>query len=1203
MNNIIKDTSKYISILNNKLNRDKNSSLNDILNSFSQLSKDYPEYTENIEVNKYTSPDFYKCTYEEQQDFINEQMQFVECLVTNSIRINKGMVWGWHEVFNLLHDKEYAKTEKNNRKALFPTSYNTRPIGEPAFDMWNGLQVIDLDIKNAELAEKLKHVIFKELNQYHWFLGCCVSASGKSLHVWTKIQSIGDNHEHKKIEFYCNFRHKYSYVYIVLLKYAPVYGYTKEDIVKFMDMAMGKPQQASYISSDNTAYVNTNFIDTRLDVNFEQAYSTGISSIDWISHPDLKEIFSKLNWFSNNSSDSSIEISDIENLPSRDVSKSGGKKHYKHNKRWQLANTLTSIYGSSKALDILVDICKDTPYSELAGDVKTASIHDKPISIWAVKELNKYHGFNIKIKSPENREDLNKIETIIKNSDDGIDPIRILNDNVKKTKLHLNSNQYLSDIKDDIIKNLNHITLLEAGAGYGKTEMIKSLNAKTLLILPFTSTIKAKVEASEVTKDWLSFYGNKRPTLDDILGDYSISMTIDKFSRLNVYELDQANFKYIVIDESHLLFTSSYRGVMSPCIQRLANCKAKVIMMTGTPTGEMLFFPNIKHIKVEKDDTREKKFTIHFVPRTIEKTYELSLAIAKDIVDGKKILFPTNKGNLFFEQMTGIIQQIITEKFKNPKIVNSFYYKKSNYGDEYMDSINVDKSIGNNDIIFCTDYLSVGVDICDRYRFSVYFDEMRIPQDIEQFANRLRNNNLYINLFLETEDNAGLPIDYTHVYKLDLSFDDKDLLYARDLIQTCNDMLWRNKEESKYNPVISTIISKNPYLKYDENDCLYYIDETTYKLKIFEDRYSDYSKQLPVMQDMMKYYGYNVSSVNFTNRVPDSQIEQIETYFKDCRNKRYNYNTTQTLMFLDHINDSNIDMYRDLLRGSYEIFKDDKFEIDRNENNLYCTDIEILEKNIPIVLGLYKFYDCDTIKDIFRYCIESKQNKINYSKLNRIRKFVNIEYNRKRKRLDFPIIHFMNSARDFATNNPTVTSKEIIEWLAKYAAKYADSVKDVVVEDIKYLEDIFEMIKELWSVVIIQSRPKNGNISISPFELLWTRKADINDIYGGSQYTKEFFLNELIDNIEEKENDEEEIGELEKTSKLKLIDVEKDLQNVIHSTFDYKIYSIEDNSNDRFLKKQYNTNSMRDTIFGDTSYNTNETSYMDEIKEQNLFTE
>ena len=31
---------------------------------------------------------------------------------------------------------------------------------------------------------------------------------------------------------------------------------------------------------------------------------------------------------------------------------------------------------------------------------------------------------------------------------------------------HINKNQYLGHIKDDILKNLSHITLLEAGAGY-----------------------------------------------------------------------------------------------------------------------------------------------------------------------------------------------------------------------------------------------------------------------------------------------------------------------------------------------------------------------------------------------------------------------------------------------------------------------------------------------------------------------------------------------------------------------------------------------------------------------------------------------------------------------------------------------------------------------------------------------------------------
>ena len=272
------------------------------------------------------------------------------------------------------------------------------------------------------------------------------------------------------------------------------------------------------------------------------------------------------------------------------------------------------------------------------------------------------------------------------------DPTRVLNDSTVATTIYIKSNQYLSDVKDQILNNLSHITLLEAGAGYGKTEMIKSLKSKTLLILPFTSTIKAKVEADKKTSDWLYFYGSKRPSLEDILGDRNMSMTIDKFSRLNVFELDQAGFEYIVIDESHLLFTSSYRDVMSPAIQRLANCKAKVIMMTGTPTGEMLFFPNIKHIKVIKDDDRIKEFQIHMMPSKTELLIEMCKAMADDINEGKKILFPTNKGNLWYDQMTGLIQKFLLMKGSS-KELKAFYYKKSNYGDESMETINIDKSI------------------------------------------------------------------------------------------------------------------------------------------------------------------------------------------------------------------------------------------------------------------------------------------------------------------------------------------------------------------------------------------------------------------------------------------------------------------------------------------------------------------------------
>lgn len=1167
----------------------KEKSLTDILTSFSQISPDYNELNEvneNIIDQNYSSENYNECSEEEQEEFFSDQLQFIETLVVNSIYEKVGIIWNWGDIYNLMKDPTYKNTEKIKRKVVYSSSTNQRPIGDMSYNVWNGLQIIDIDIKDEALALKLKQVLFNELKQYHWFLGCCISASGKSCHVWTKITPISIETDARRIEYACNFRHKYSYIYIVLMKYSKQFGYTKDDIFKYMDMAMCKPQQGIFISSDNNALLNTNFKDLRLDVNFESAFHSGVTSIDWITHPDLKDIFHKLEWFNTETKeDENIEITNISGINDRDVSKSSGRRHYKHAQRWQLANTLTSIYGEEKALQIMIEICEGTPKQELRGDVKTASIHNKPISIWAVKELNKNHGFKLKIKADNlYNEDIKKLEEELKDANIELDPTKILNDHTSSVILHMKNNQYLSDLKDEIIGNLSHITLLEAGAGYGKTEMIKSLKAKTLLILPFTSTIKAKVEADEKTSDWLYFYGNKRPTLDDILGDRNMSMTIDKFSRLNVFELDQARFEYIVIDESHLLFTSSYRDVMSPAIQRLANCKAKIIMMTGTPTGEMLFFPNIKHIKVIKEDYRVKEFQINMVPTKMEKLLEMCSSMAKDIIDGKKILFPTNKGNLYYDQITGLVQRYLTD-YKCSKDLHTFYYKKSNYGEESMETINIDKSIGNNDIILCTTYLSVGVDICDKYRFSVYFNEPWIAQDIEQFANRLRNNDLYIKMFLEQEDTTGVAINYYYTQPLDLNFSEKDLLFARDLIHTCNDMLERNNEESKYNPLIQSLLSSNRYLKYDENDCRYYIDETTYKLKVFEERYTEYSKQLEVLTNGMKYYGYTVITNISSKRVDPKKKDDAENFLKETRHNRYSYATTETFKFLDHLSDGNIDMYKDLLKGSYEVFKDDEYKVEREENNIYASDIEVLERNIPIVLGLYKFYDCPTIRDIFEYCVDKKQNRINYTKLNRIRRFVQIEANRKKKRLDFPILKFVRQTQDWVKAHSSTTEMEINKYLADYSVAYANSVKNLVIDDKEYLETIFELTKDLWKVIVIQSRPIKGKVGIVPFELLWEKKTDLSDFYGGSQLTKSFFAEELINNMTDEFDEDDELinTPFEITEKKKLSDVESELPNVIHKPYGYYEYSEMDESNKRFMRKQENTNSLRDTIFNQTN--------------------
>ena len=1185
-------------------------SLTQILENFSQLSQDYKNVNDIKEsiVNNYSNISLLNCTIDEQNDFIDNVLGKIKTLVQKSIYDKEGIVWTWKDIYKLLIDPIYYNTDKGKRKVVFSALSTIRPTGEDAYALWNGLQIIDLDIKNEELANKLKIILFNNLSKYSWFLGICLSASRKSLHIWTKITPISVEYKNRRIEYLCNFRHKYSYVYIILLQYAEQLGYTKEDIINnFLDQSMDHVQQGVFISSDYNPLVNTNFNDLRLDINFEPAFNNGIESINWVSHPDLKLIFRKWEWFTNNNIDKTIEIKSISDIQDRDISKNK-KIHYKHAQRWQLANTLTALYGEEKALQIMIEICTETPYKELKGDVHTAATHNKPVSIWGIQTLNKNHGFKIQIKESleklQNQEIKEISEKIENEKDNSVDPTKILNDNVSKVILNLKYNQYLSDIKNQIIQNLGKITLLEAGAGYGKTEMIKSLKDKTLLILPFTSTIKAKVESSEVTKDWLYYYGNKRPTLEELLGDKNISMTIDKFSRLNVMELDQANFKYIVIDESHLLYTSSYRNVMSPTIQRLANCSAKVIMMTGTPTGEILFFPGIKNIKVIKEDRRIKDVEIHMCKTRNEKLVMMCQAMANDIIDGKKIIYPCNNGNLYYEQFIGVLSKILEEKqFDRP--LKSFYYKKSNYGDESMVDIEVNKSIGNNDIIVCTNYLSVGVDICDKYNFNIYFSQLWIPQDIEQFANRVRNNDLYIKIFLEKQDSSGNQINYHLTNPLNLQFDNSTLLLIKDLVRTCNDMIERNEEESKYNPIIQSLLSTNNYIKYDENDAKYYIDETAFKLKIFEERYSDYSKQLNVLTNNLKYYGYTIGIINHDNI--DEIIfneEKAEEILKNCRNHHFCENTLKTFKFLRHINDENIDIYKDILKGSYSIFTDDEYKEIRNENNIYAEDLEIILKNLPIYLTLYKFYNPEIIIEIFEYCKDIKSNRINYSKLNRIRRLVTIEDNRRKNRIDFPIYKYIVDAQKYAKANPYVIKTDIEHWVGEYTAKICNVVKNVVVDDKNYLDMMYDLLKELFDIVVIKKQPTNGTIHIEPFILLWEKKIDINDIFGGYMNTKEFFLQDLVDNmkpIEYMGDQYIESYQLPHTEKLKLDDIKQDIENIINKPYDYFKYSELDGSNERFMTKQQNTNHLSNIINNTSIIINNDNTIKKDNKQYTLF--
>ncbi len=1196
------DIKNYYKRLTGAYSKDK--SITQIYDEFKCLNDDYEEFKESLnQPYKYSSYDYNSLSNEERDDFNRSELNVIDVLLCNKIYDTKGSVIPFKNIFALIHSPRYKDIEKKNRMAMYPTSNSNRPIGDNAYLMWNGFQVIDLDIKDKNIADKLKPLIFEELKTYHWFLGVTLSASGNSIHIWTKIKPLTINFNERVIEYRCNFRHKYSYIYVVLCKYMNQFGYTKDNIVnQYMDKAMGKPQQAALVPYDNTSQLNANFKDLRLDVNFETAFHNGIASIDWMKITELQKMFEKIEWFSEDefNRDNDLKKDDIEEISDWEPNKSK-PRHYKHYDRWRLANTLTALYGQDKALGIMTHICSDTSISELKGDIKTAATHNKPIDMWAINELNNKHGFSIKINKNVYAEKQKELEA---SSEDGsVSPLKesgnLSFNTPPNVVFNIKHNEFLSVIKDDIIKNLSSMTLLEAGAGYGKTEMVKAFKSKTLLILPFISTVKSKIEKSEVTEDWIYYYGNRKPTLDDLLSNKSMAMTIDKFAHLNIIEVNLAKFDYIVLDESHLLFTSSYRSVMSPTIQRLANCSSRVILMTGTPTGEKLFFPKIQHIKVIKEDTRIKNFEVHFCHQSMETLITFCDHMADDIIAGKKILYPSNKGNMYFETIRGLVQDALNKKTDFARQLTAFYYKKSNYGDATMDEINFNKSTGNNDLIMCSNYLSVGVDIEENSPYSVYFTEPWIAQDMEQFANRLRRKDLYIKLFLPIKDEFDVPIDYYTIKPLSLKTTQEWLMYLYNLRQQLNDFLNRNGEEHKYNPINASLLAVHNYMQYDENVGEYYVDETGFKLFMYENMYMEYAKQLKVLCYDMQQFGYTISFTDHSNEViPAERKDEVTDIIDRARNMHFDKVTSETMQALAHITEDNIDIYKEVRKGNIDIIRGESYKEVRKDNNLYVDSIEILDRNLPIVLSLYKYYDIETIKDIYNKCLD-KHNRINFSELKRVNTLANIIYNIKKSKLDRPILRFVKDARDWAMRNNKTTRKDINEFLNNYTIKYANGITGAIVEDTKFLETIQGYIKDLWKVIIKEGGKVNGVITLMPVDLLWKSKERNINIFG-TIATKEFFMQELLDNIKEtgaeegydETNSEEtlsdlvdnvEVEDIAHTGKYHYTDVAKEVNNIIDTDYDFTEYSNKRGQNDRFMTKQENTSMFRDTIFG-TSY-------------------
>lgn len=1047
------------------------------------------------------------CSSEEQKKFSN-RLNECEVTISNSIKSLTGNVCTLADLLHILTDKQNKNILKPNRKVIYGSSTGERPTGQKrAFELWNGFQVIDMDIKNADICNILKPAIFKKLHKCNWFFGVALSSSGQGLHIYTKIsipQLDEEDIKKKKLLYNTNFRHKYSFVYLACLPEVLKNGYTKDDLIKWMDLSMFKPQQGAYIGYDANPLINTRFFEDFIYVNFDNVEGLNNPDIDWVTYPDLKAVFSRWEWFEDEENTINIEVLDKGELKFD----THNKVHYKHFERWRLANTLVKLYGPETGFKYLRIICSNNiKDKELQADCITASRHNKPIDVWAVNTLNSAHGFQIKLNIQDSAFD----ESMIFNNMDRISNPTVIQESPNVEHYHLTKDQYLGNIRHQLLNDAGRVSLIDAGAGLGKTEMVKQISReghKILMVMPFTSTIKAKVENES---NWDYSYGNRKPRLDS---DKSLCLTVDKFSHLNMMDIKTSGFDYIFIDESHLLFQSEYRPVMAKVIEMIRNTEVPILLMSGTPSGEMVFFPDLVHLKVIKDDVRKKELRVTLVDNTSHLLYHMCRQMANDISEGRRILFPTNNGTLYSEQVKAAVTYFLQNEHANFDEVKLKYYKKSNIGERFMDEVNFDKTIKDLQILMCTNYLSVGVDILDRYNFSIYFADLMMPQEVEQFANRIRANDLYINLYIAKNDAEGNTRSI-HKYKnINFKLNDEEIKNVHSILRLCNAMIERNPIEYKYNSLVSSIIHDNKFIEYNDIENKYYLNEIAYKVIYFERKYREYVQQLPVLLKGMAAYGYNITSKDMGefNVKGNEVFGDLKNMVKLAYDDRLQLNTKHIEELTEMITDDRLNIYKEVLRGTFDIKKGDEWKEDLSNHKMIVKNVEVFEKVIPIFVSFSKQYDMDTIREIFEYC-KNKNGTYNFAAINRIRILVNILYNDKNKRLDIPIKEFMNDTYEF-TSVGKVNKYEISKFISECSIKYAkkESSDEVFIDRaVLTMESLNKAFDKIFKCLVKTSRPtKGGVVKMERVELLWKEREWYNS---SNQNEKLFMLNDFIEDV------------------------------------------------------------------------------------------
>ena len=235
-------------------------------------------------------------------------------------------------------------------------------------------------------------------------------------------------------------------------------------------------------------------------------------------------------------------------------------------------------------------------------------------------------------------------------------------------------------------------------------------------------------------------------------------------------------------------------------------------------------------------------------------------------------------------------------------------------------------------------------------------------------------------------------------------------------------------------------------------------------------------------------------------------FQNLKDFVKLAYNDQLELNTKHIEELMDLINENTLPVFKQVLGGLFDIKKGSDWKIDMSNEKLVVKNIEVFEKVIPFFMSFSKKYDCDEVKKIFEYC-RNKNNTFNFAALGRIRTLVNLIYNDKNNRLDFPLKEFMTDAYRFSDRG-MAKKNEIIEFCNMHAERYATrESKDnlIITHSLVTMEKLRDKFYKLFRCLVNVGKPskKNGNMCpMERVELLWKEK----EYYTSSDLNEKIFV-------------------------------------------------------------------------------------------------